>query len=240
MMGITRCLCGGLEDDVLGEKDGRRVGKCRRCGLIRTLTVPYDYSDLYTEGERYHAGRDGHTPYRERYDHDREVADLRLRVLQEFQNPRLLDVGCANGAFVEAAWQWGYNSEGFELNPHIAAWAYAKVHRPIHTSWDSVVGPFDIITVHDVIEHMPTPHDDLTRLRKLLVHDGFLVIDTPDAGHERFVAEPMASHHMKPVEHLWYFRQEDLTRLLVETGFHPPRYDRPIPGKIVAYARRAV
>lgn len=230
-------MCGALDVEVLGEKDGRSVGKCKACELIRTLVVPEDYSELYTVGDTYHAGREGHTPYRDRFDHDYGVAESRLRVLERFQNPRLLDVGCANGAFVEAAWRWGYDSEGFELNPSIAGWAANKVHRPIHTSWDTVVGPFDVISLHDVIEHMPQPQQELERLRELLTWDGFLVVDTPDIGH--WADDPMKSHHVKPQEHLWLLAERHLTELLVRSGFHKPRYDRPLPGKIVAYARRA-
>ena len=233
----SRCLCGSADVDVLGVRDARPVGRCTRCGLVRTCRVPDDYLTLYTAGDRYHSGRDGHVPYRDRFEHDRSIAALRWpRLLSRI---RLLDVGCANGAFVRHAAEQGVAAEGFEINPGMAAWAHAHCGCPIHVSWDTVRGPFDVITYHDVIEHVPDPRRELRLVRRLLGPRGLLVVDTPDAEDPRFARLGLGWHHMKPQEHLWFFTERHLRDLAECAGFTVERVDRPIEGKIVLYARRA-
>ena len=231
----SRCLCGTVAVDVLGSKDARPVGRCVRCGLIRTCSVPDDYMTLYRSGDRYHSERPGHVPYRERFDHDRAIAALRWPRL--LSHVRLLDVGCANGAFVRHAADQGLAAEGLEPNPGMAAWAHERCARPIHRSWDTVRGKFDIITYHDVIEHVPDPPRELRRLRRFLRSGGLLVIDTPDADDVRFRRLGLEWHHMKPQEHLWFFSEAHLRQLVEHAGFAVAHVDRPIEGKIVLYAR---
>jgi 2-polyprenyl-3-methyl-5-hydroxy-6-metoxy-1,4-benzoquinol methylase len=100
-----------------------------------------------------------------------------------------------------------------------------------------VTGQFDIITYHDVIEHLVDPLDELTRIRRFLRTSGTLVIDTPDADDPRFADLCLSWHHMKPLEHLWFFTERHLRWLTERAGFHVDLVDRPIAGKIVLYAR---
>jgi 2-polyprenyl-3-methyl-5-hydroxy-6-metoxy-1,4-benzoquinol methylase len=234
----TRCLCGACDVRALGCKDGRPVGACRACGLVRTCGVPARYSRLYTVGERYHSGRDGHVSYRDRFAHDSTVADLRWPKLMG--HLRLLDVGCANGAFVDHAARQGMAAEGLEPNPAMAAWARQQCGRTIHLSWSTVHGRFDVITYHDVIEHVRDPARELRRARRHLRRGGLLVLDTPDADDPGFSRLGLSWHHMKPREHLWFFAEEHLLRLVGAAGFHVESVDRPIPGKLVLYARSAL
>ena len=191
---------------------------------------------LYTQGDRYHAGRAGHVPYRDRFAHDGSVAALRWPRL--VAHLRLLDVGCANGAFVSYAAASGFAAEGLEPNPAMAAWAQQSCGRPVHRSWATVRGPFDVITCHDVIEHVRDPQRELLRLRRHLRPGGLLVIDTPDADDPRFARLGLDWHHMKPQEHLWFFAERHLRPLIERAGLEVEEVDRPIEGKLVLYLRR--
>jgi 2-polyprenyl-3-methyl-5-hydroxy-6-metoxy-1,4-benzoquinol methylase len=235
-LAATRCLCGASETELLGWKDERPIGRCGNCALLRTCGRPGDYLTLYTDGDRYHAGRTGHIPYRDRFEHDRAIAGLRWPRLMA--HLRLLDVGCANGAFVSQAAAQGLMAEGLEPNPGMARWAAAASGRPVHQSWATVAGPFDIITYHDVIEHIVNPYDELASVQAFLRIGGVLVIDTPDADDPRFEDLGLAWHHMKPQEHLWFFTERHLRWLVERAGLSVDQVDRPIPGKIVLYARR--
>jgi SAM-dependent methyltransferase len=234
----TTCVCGEARTEPYCATHDRAVGTCVRCGLTRTLQMATDYETLYTEGDRYHVARQGHTPYRERFEHDHEVGHLRLR---EFAaRLRWLDVGCANGGFVAAANDLGYAVEGLEPNPGIAAWAAQATGRPIHRTWDTVLGWFDVITLHDVFEHVVDPVQYLNVLRSHLVPGGMLILDVPDI-HDTGAREyGPYSHHMKPLEHLWFWERTLLTRFVGDHGFEVVDVHRPIPGKLVVYARRAV
>jgi len=233
---MTACICGLTEATFVGEKDDRTVGRCNGCGLIRTLNPPAKYVEFYTEGDRYHAERDGQIPYRKRYEHDKVVG--RLRWTKIMAGMRVLDVGCANGAFVALAWEHGAAAEGVEINPNMAAWARERTGCPIHASLDDAVGPYDLVTLHDVIEHFEDPVAVCREIRSLVRVGGRLIVDTPDAEDPRFAELGMEWHHLKPREHLWFFTEESLRRLLGQAGFLVESVDRPIQGKIVAYARR--
>lgn len=240
-MRLTTCFCGSNPKDItlIGRRDERQVGKCTHCGLVRTMEVLEDYSALYTDGDTYHHQREGHIAYTARAEHDYGIAALRWKKLSGlWVGPRFLDVGCANGAFVKYAAEQGMESEGLEPNPHMAKWAAEYSARPIHTTWDSVKGRFDVVTYHDVIEHVEYPVEMLLEIRaNVLRPDGLLVLDTPDADDPRFAALGVEWHHMKPLEHLYFYTEQSLNRLLERTGFTVIKVDRPIQGKIVVYAR---
>jgi 2-polyprenyl-3-methyl-5-hydroxy-6-metoxy-1,4-benzoquinol methylase len=202
---------------------------------MRTLECPSTYETLYTEGDRYHVEREGQTPYRERYDHDVGVAAVRWpKLVREL---RLLDVGCANGAFVKYAAQMGVQADGLEPNVNMARWARDRTRRSIFTTWEEVEGPYDVVTLHDVFEHAADPKHLLGKIRAVLRPGGLLILDVPDAEHEEFVRAPMLSHHMKPLEHLWFWDEANLGMLLASEKFIIKTVDRPIPGKLVVYAR---
>jgi 2-polyprenyl-3-methyl-5-hydroxy-6-metoxy-1,4-benzoquinol methylase len=151
---------------------------------------------------------------------------------------RLLDVGCANGAFIRYAASQGIIAEGLEPNPDMARWAASASGRPVHISWTTISGQFDIVTYHDVIEHVMNPRTELERVHSFLRGSGLLILDTPDADDPRFEELGLSWHHMKPQEHLWFFTERSLRLLVEETGYEVDRVDRPIRGKVVLYARR--
>jgi 2-polyprenyl-3-methyl-5-hydroxy-6-metoxy-1,4-benzoquinol methylase len=226
-------------DAVISEKDGYRVVKCSYCGTIRTEERNEDYETLYTEGTRYHIeemDKIGRDHYLDRFDHDFDLAwNSRVPIL--FEHLRSLDVGCANGAFVVAMRASGIVAEGLELNPTMAAYARDTSHCPIHETWDTVQGEFDIVTYHDVFEHVVDPRDELYRVRAHLRSQGLLVLDCPDAD-EVFGENARTPHHEKPDQHLFYYTEHTLRSLLASSQFIVVNVERPIVGKLVVYARK--
>lgn len=243
-----RCLCGADTYALVGLREGFVFGRCEACGLLAQIgrLAKYDPSALYLDG--YHTAeqtRIGHVSYYERFGRDCELGRLRIRLIQSLigaaRGLRLLDVGASNGAFVLAANEAGFTAEGIEINPMLAAWAWRMSGAPIccgrfeDAGWPH--GSFDVVTMHDVIEHFPSPGAVLLQIGQILRPGGLLVVDTPDAGHAEAREAGLGWKHIRPKEHLWYFSEETLGRLLERTGFYPARTDRPIAGKLVIYAR---
>lgn len=238
---MLKCICGASETVPFGEKNGGKVATCVNCGLVRRVEYdPAAIEQLYTEGTYYHDQLQkevGHEPYSDRYWHDYSVAAMRFpQLLREY---RLLDVGCANGAFIAYARAQGMRASGLELNERMAQEAHERSGCPVHTSWTTVRGEFDVITYLDVIEHVPDPQAEIDRAASFLAPGGILVLDTPDADHEDFKRLGLAWHHMRPEQHIHYFREQDLRRLVNLAGLDVTCVSRPIPGKVVAYCRRA-
>ncbi len=80
-------------------------------------------------------------------------------------------------------------------------------------------GPYDAVTLFDVIQHVPQPKEALAALRDVLAPGGHLFLSTPDAGSP--VARGMQSrwHYLDPLQHIVLFNRTNLTRLLREAGF---------------------
>lgn len=240
-MDYRPCLCGEtFPVTPLGQKNGFTVAECEICGTLRRLEYDPEYTKLYTEGDYYHNALQlevGHETYAERFDHDLGVARSRLHKLHG--QSRLLDVGCANGAFLQGAKDAGYNVWGLELNPAMARAAAERVDCPVYTDWTDLRWfSFDVITYHDVIEHVEDPQAEIRRAAEHLYYGGLLVMDTPDFDDPRWQELGMEYHHVRPEQHLWYFTERTFVPLFKKAGLTVTHVDRPIPGKLVVYARR--
>jgi SAM-dependent methyltransferase len=200
--------------------------------------MPANYLTLYTESDLYHTVLQrevGHDPYVDRYAHDYDIAELRIAAFNS--RLRILDVGCANGAFVQALRQRGIEAEGIEPNPTMAAFAAERSGARIHQSWNTVTPFFDAVFYHDVFEHILDPIAELAEVRDVLRWDSHLVIDVPDAGVMFDPIAPQATHHIRPEQHVHYYSEDVLCRLLEGQGFSIDCVTRPIVGKLVVYSR---
>ena len=99
---------------------------------------------------------------------------------------RALDVGCGTGAFLEflAEARPGCELAGIELDPARAERARSRLPGARILTADaqeglgSLSGPFDLITLWDVFEHLPAPAEVLRELARLLAPGGRLYIQT--------------------------------------------------------------
>ncbi len=108
----------------------------------------------------------------------------RLRIAP--QGKRVLDVGCAGGAFLVAAREMGFAVTGIEPARWMAA--YGRDHYQLDIR-DGILEPgafeehsFDVISLWDVIEHLPQPLGTLETVRRLLKPEGVLLVNYPDIG----------------------------------------------------------
>ncbi len=120
-------------------------------------------------------------------DLDREKWDVLFDRLGASSQPRaILDVGCGNGAFLSYA--GGRHPAallaGVEVDPERAADARHRNPEAQIRVGDalsvcrSVDAPFDLITLWDVLEHVPAPTDLITALSTLLAPGGAIYVQT--------------------------------------------------------------
>jgi SAM-dependent methyltransferase len=112
---------------------------------------------------------------------------------------------------VERALAMGYQAEGIEPSIYLQALAMAReipVRRGVLPN-DGLVGPYDVITLIDVIEHVSDPVALLENARDILAPAGVLVIVTPDVGS--IAARVFGSRwwHYR-VAHVGYFNRANL------------------------------
>lgn len=167
-----------------------------------------------------------------------DAAEERLQLLACYKPQRglvkLLDVGAGNGAFVYAAKKAGYIADGVDPNP-LAPFIYKGY-------WSSVTDWYGVITLHDVIEHLPDPRACLLHLQQNLAKGGVVVIQTPewDGPDQRRAGELW--RHIRPRQHLCLYSRGAAEQLYAECGlevigFHRPK--RGAIGQMVHYVQKA-
>lgn len=153
----------------------------------------------------------------------------RVKVAREVRNlplPRigatLLDVGCGDGSFLEAAGRAGWSARGVEIDPHAVDECRESGLDVTLDTIESVDLPresLDAVTFQHVLEHLHDPRAALVRARELLRPGGLLWLATPNldsAGHARFGAEWLG---LEVPRHLVVFTRRALERLVVDAGF---------------------
>jgi SAM-dependent methyltransferase len=134
---------------------------------------------------------------------------------------RVLDVGCAGGAFVEAAGRCGYHCVGLEPSRELAAAARGRgldVDNVLLEAHSFEPRSFDMITFWDVLEHVPDPKALLRIAGELLRPDGVLLINFPDIG--TLPAKLTGKRFWWAISvHLHHFTKSTATELCRRTGF---------------------
>jgi 2-polyprenyl-3-methyl-5-hydroxy-6-metoxy-1,4-benzoquinol methylase len=136
---------------------------------------------------------------------------------------RLLDIGANFGYFArEAASR--FDARGIEPSALTVQWGREHLAAPIEVGsiYDErpdFLGRFDVITLFDVIEHLPDPPSALARCREWLAPGGRLFLTTPDTG--ALVSRLLGRHwyYIDLTEHISLFNRANLRRLLAASGF---------------------
>lgn len=143
------------------------------------------------------------------------------RLSRQFdQQGRWLDVGCSAGFVVAAAQQAGFDAYGVELEA--AAVAYAQQHLGLDNVQVGILEEqcypdqfFDVISLYDVIEHVPDLNAVIGELRRIIKPGGVIEIRTPDVAHWKTPRDLSTWKEVKPSEHLYYFSAATLQQLFL-------------------------
>jgi len=208
---------------------GFHVVACRGCGLrfLDPQPTAAELEALYSESYFTHEGTSlpGYDRYLEELDNHRRTFDDRLPLLPaRSSGGRLLDVGAAVGVFVERARLAGWDAVGVEPSSWAAGHARDVLGQPVTTGTlegeHHPPGSLDMVTLWEVIEHLPDPGATLREIHRILKPGGHLALSTPDAGSpvSRLMGRRWPGWRKVP-EHLFFFDGRTLERMLREAGF---------------------
>jgi 2-polyprenyl-6-hydroxyphenyl methylase/3-demethylubiquinone-9 3-methyltransferase len=115
---------------------------------------------------------------------------------------RVLDVGCGTGSLLERLAERGCSGVGIDLSPDSVALAAERLRAigaddrleaRVGSAYEPPEGPYDLIALTDVLEHLEEPRACLRALRERLAPGGLLVVSTPNRrslpGARRWIAE---------------------------------------------------
>lgn len=231
----TSCaVCGSRSAEDFLRAGRYTIYRCRDCGLgyLWPQGDAAALQELYSE--EYFRSQDsigqGYANYASEADNHRRTFRDRLRLIGDPGSRRkLLDVGAATGFFVEQAITSGWDAEGIELSHWATTYARDVLGVPVRegTLLEAGFGAaaFDVVTMWEVIEHLPDPRSVLNEVRRVLAPGGIVHLSTPDAGSA--VARGLGKRWLgwrKIPEHLFYFDRPSLVRLLESCGFEVLRH----------------
>lgn len=158
-------------------------------------------------------------------------------------SPRtLLDIGCAGGVFLKVAADAGLQVQGIELNDAMAERARRRgleVLQGAITEIDpsAVDAPFDVITLMDVLEHVPQPREVMERVAAWTREGSILLIRGPlqnerSAQFREWLRRVVRAEKRLPGYPLDAnaFSKRSLARLVTSYGFRIEGWPRERPG----------
>ena len=165
-----------------GVRGAQRLVRCQGCGLL--YENPQFSAEQVVAGyaASQDSGHDSQRPMRVR------SFARALRKLREHLPPpgsRVLDIGTAGGAFLEAATQCGYDAYGMEPSRYLVEQGRLrglKVEQGTIDNHGFEPSSFDLICLWDVLEHLTDPKAALKEVARLLKPDGVVLINYPDIG----------------------------------------------------------
>jgi SAM-dependent methyltransferase len=203
-----------------------------------------DWAASHFEGQGY---RDAEAKLR---DEARQV----LGMLPVNAGVRLLDIGCAGGVFLDEARRKGFEVAGIEYNASMAQDARARYGLDVHQGTIESVpldrypaGSFDVVTVLDVLEHVPSPRAAMDRIGTWAKDNAVLLIRGPlqnsragalKEGLRRLLGRTKQLPGYPLDANVW--NKRSLSQLLSSQRFAPARWINETPAFANLVALRSV
>jgi 2-polyprenyl-3-methyl-5-hydroxy-6-metoxy-1,4-benzoquinol methylase len=220
-------MCNGVQHATIFTEGGIDILRCKRCGHVFS-SFPADphYSGFWG---------DDVAPGAHHY-WSKARARMHRAFFRRFvagRSGRLLDMGCGLGFFLKAVLAYpGWDTFGCEVSP--AAVRYAREQLGLRqvtctALQDADLPPasFDLITMWDVIDHIPHPDPLLSRCNSLLRNDGMLFIRTPNVSIQLLRARAMraiapfgaSQKYLQGADHAHHYSMYTIRKLLERNGF---------------------
>jgi 2-polyprenyl-3-methyl-5-hydroxy-6-metoxy-1,4-benzoquinol methylase len=229
---VSCALCRNSVFSPLKSSRLAHLHRCEICGLVSSRTMPSDDTILELYSEDYFRGSTSETVGYEDYardkDHVQATARRRLRLIEStgVRPGKMVDVGSALGFFAAAARERGWDPYCVDVSAHAIEYAQGELGLAggvgTLSSLSLESDAYSLVTMWDVVEHMPEFLDELREVWRILEPGGVLALTTPDLGsmvarmtRDRWMGFKLAD------EHLHYFDRKTMTAALRAAGFTP-------------------
>jgi SAM-dependent methyltransferase len=208
--------------------------RCRSCGHVFTESYPSELGDRVlfssalphqlpdTTQSEHQRNLWAPTVHRvaERLSETREDADLHRR--RERKRPRWVDIGFGSGGLLMTANEFGFAALGVDTRPE-------AVKRLNALGYEAVCAPFeaftideslDVLSMADVLEHMPAPRKALDKVHAMLAKDGLFYVSCPNSETSTWRLWEAADKnpYWGEIEHYHNFSRTKLVELLEDHG----------------------
>lgn len=212
-------VCNSSSSSHILDKSASSYFKCNECSMVylnpimnAEATVDY-YTNLNTgQGDTVSSESDFYT----------EIYSMGLNTISDFINKgKLLDIGCSTGFFLDIAKKNGWLTTGIELGSDEALKAENKGHKIFRCSIENLdkIEKFDVITMWDVLEHIPDGISQLNEIRNHLNDCGILFLQIPNS--DSFAAKVMRGYcrMFDGLEHTNLYNPKTISILAEKCGY---------------------
>ncbi len=217
-------LCASDQRVVRFQRFARKILQCVSCEVGYSEAFPATTTDVYSDTgylDTQDANYLQNAEYRKRRFASERLAIIARHLQRDPIGARLLDVGCGTGWFLEVAQQAGYAVVGLEVGAELARFTSEKLGVQVFTHPLPELAAsqrFDVITLFDVIEHVPDPGGLLKAVRSHLNPGGIAIVFTPNLDSLGLAVLGAHSSLIMPAEHLYYFTPASPRRLIEQAN----------------------
>jgi 2-polyprenyl-3-methyl-5-hydroxy-6-metoxy-1,4-benzoquinol methylase len=228
-------ICDSYSGELWGlEYRGRRIVKCRTCGLRYSDPQSVIADEVYDDN--YFADKANRMFDPEKFllvlksdaDSFARIASVMKEKLSG--EVSLLDIGTGRGSFLILCKLLGFkNLMGTDITESNRSFLRDfGIEIKIGDLKDLELGKYDIVTFHHVLEHLEDPADFLFRLRSIIDDNGVGHLLVPNEGSlnsrvksimSRYKLKKRVYKHLSPGHHLWFFEKRTLIRLIEKSGY---------------------
>ncbi len=218
--------------DLLHDLPGEfRIVKCKGCGLIRTNprptaeTIGYYYPDDYGpyQGTKVNQKNENSHWIKKLL---KPVANTFFKfnttVLPNIPKGRMLEIGCASGAFMHQLACEDWRVSGIEFSPTAAEETRSLGYDVFTGQLEAAPTPselYDLIVGWMVLEHLHDPVAGLRKLHGWAKPDASLVLSVPNAGSLQFRVFKEKWYDLHMPNHLYHFTPETIEKILQSCGW---------------------
>jgi len=200
--------------------------QCNCCGLmyLNPQPTPEELEVYYPEDYEAHVGtKKQQLGWLRRIDYRYGVEKRYRAIMRYTQTGRMLDVGCATGAFLDGMREHGWRVVG--VDPGVRAATYAREELGLeiqNTTFEAAhlePASLDLVTMWNVLEHLSDPQQALNRIGKVLRPGGLLVFAIPSVeSYDLKLFKKYWAGYDVP-RHLFVFPPAVLEKMVKAAGF---------------------
>lgn len=219
-------VCGSEHTNLRYEVKGFRVVQCTSCKFV-FINPRIKNNDLYKiyEDNYFSSQNDGYG-----YKNYELTTHLRVKTFQKWMQDILpfvskskgtvLDIGCASGTFLDLMREKGWEIEAIELDKAMVEKLKGKNIKVFERPFEEFSSDkkYKLITMFDVLEHIPDLKTTFKKIHELLDDDGVLALITPNFNSTQRKLFGKKWFQFKPQEHIQYFSPYTLAKAIEPYG----------------------
>lgn len=223
-------ICRRAPREDLTLQNGAKLRQCPECELGWWAWPEFDATRFYDQAYfQSSSDKKGYDDYASLERGIRKTARGRLaridtlqrkfssRLLSEGRAPRMLEIGCGTGCFLDEAIKLGWDADGIEISEYAAQQAIARGLSVVCGPIDEIDLPneeYDCVVLWDVIEHLPNPTSAIEIAAGALKRGGILALSTGDVTSLCARICGKRWHLFNLPEHLFFFSPRSLEKML--------------------------